>query len=135
MEEGASLMPLLYMKRYTRKFIREHPDWLFVFGDNFARKGFGGQAAQARGEPNAIGVPTKRYPTTEEAAYLRNEDFEIWEQKSRLDRQQIETALRQGQIVVWPLDGIGSGMAKLDSYAPDIAEAIKDWLGRLEIMS
>jgi hypothetical protein len=128
-------MPLLYMKRYTRAFIREHPDWLFVFGDNFARKGYGGQAAEARDEPNAIGVPTKRYPTTEDAAFLGNEDFEIWEQKSRLDRQQIEIALREGKIVVWPLDGIGSGRAKLAEKAPDIAKAIEEWLNRLETIS
>jgi hypothetical protein len=125
-------MPLLYMKRYTRAFIREHPDWLFVFGDNFVRKGYGGQAAEARDEPNAIGIPTKRYPTWEDIAYLGNEDFEIWEQKSRLDRQQIEIALREGKIVVWPLDGIGSGRAKLAEKAPDIAEAVEEWLKHLE---
>ncbi len=53
-------MTLLYIKKYTRAYIRAHPDWLFVFGDNMMRRGFGGQAAEARGEPNAIGIATKR---------------------------------------------------------------------------
>jgi redox-sensitive bicupin YhaK (pirin superfamily) len=29
---------------------------LFVFGDNLRRTGFGGQAAEMRGEPNAVGI-------------------------------------------------------------------------------
>ena len=49
---------------------RRHRDRLFVFGDNDARRGLAGQAA-IRGEPNAIGLATKRSPSHVAHAYYR----------------------------------------------------------------
>ena len=54
----------MQMKWITRSFVREHRDHIFLFGDNLARSGFGGQAAQMRAEPNAIGLPTKKLPSS-----------------------------------------------------------------------
>jgi hypothetical protein len=54
---------------------RRHRDRLFVFGDNDARRGLAGQAA-IRGEPNAIGLATKRSPSHVAHAYYRDDDFE-----------------------------------------------------------
>jgi hypothetical protein len=49
---------------------RRNRDCLFVFGDNDARQGFAGQAV-IRGEPNAIGLTTKRIPSHVAHAYYR----------------------------------------------------------------
>ena len=49
---------------------RRHRDRLFVFGDNDARRGLAGQAV-IRGEPNAIGLATKRSPSHVAHAYYR----------------------------------------------------------------
>lgn len=129
-------MPLLYMKRYTRKFIQSHPDWLFVFGDNFERRGLGGQAKEARGEPNAVGVPTKRKPTMSDDAFLTDADFKEWWSVARPDLGRIADALNDGQVVIWPLDGVGTGLGKLASKAPriwhDLTKIRKDFEAELE---
>lgn len=67
-------MPVLFVERLTRKEARRRPEVMFVFGDNEARRGTGGQAEELRGEPNAVGVATKRYPSTDELAYWREDE-------------------------------------------------------------
>ena len=47
----------------------------YVFGDNMERRGLGGQAGVMRGEPNAIGVPTKWSPSNRPDAYFTDEDW------------------------------------------------------------
>lgn len=46
-----------------------------LFGDNLERRGFGGQAASMRGEPNAIGIPTKKSPTYKDEAFFSDDEF------------------------------------------------------------
>ena len=46
----------------TRDMLRSEPRKIFLFGDNLARWGLGGQAKEMRGEPNAHGITTKRFP-------------------------------------------------------------------------
>jgi hypothetical protein len=55
-------MTLIFQEWITRKDLRENPDKRYVFGDNVERRGYGGQAKEMRGEPNAIGVVTKWAP-------------------------------------------------------------------------
>ena len=43
----------------TQKYLREHSNEIFVFGDNILRKGHGGAAA-LRNEPNTYGFITKK---------------------------------------------------------------------------
>lgn len=50
--------------------VRLNHDCLFVFGDNDAQTGRAGQAV-IRGEPNAIGLATKRSPSHVAHAYYR----------------------------------------------------------------
>jgi hypothetical protein len=50
---------VIRLKHITREMVRADPSTVFVFGDNMARNGLAGQAKEMRGEPNAIGVPTK----------------------------------------------------------------------------
>ncbi len=64
------------MKWITRSFVRDHHDRIFLFGDNLTRQGYGGQAAAMRGEPNAVGIPTKKLPSDREAAFFSDEEFE-----------------------------------------------------------
>ncbi|KKL05458.1 hypothetical protein LCGC14_2605850, partial [marine sediment metagenome] len=52
-----------YRDHITRQMLRDEPDTLFVFGDNMQRRGLGGQAFAMRGEPNAVGIPTKIFPS------------------------------------------------------------------------
>jgi hypothetical protein len=60
----------------TRASCRANPDKTFLFGDNAIHAGFGGQAAkEMRGEPNAIGIPTKFYPNMRDDSFFTDKDF------------------------------------------------------------
>ena len=127
-------MPVIHMTVFTRKIVQQSPDHLFVFGDNMRRTGLGGQAAECRGEPNAVGIPTKWYPSKHPSAYFR--DGDLLEAQLLIDEafERLEQHLRDGKVVVWPLHGIGTGLANLDNCAPQIMAYIKARYERLRKM-
>ncbi len=101
---------------------------VFAFGDNLAREGMGGQAREMRGEPNAIGVPTKYKPTTVPNAYFKDSDWEY--DGVRIAIESAFVALRMyldaGYDVVIPADGLGTGRAQLRARAPRILREIEE---------
>lgn len=111
-------MPIQTMKHYTRAIIQKSPDKLFVFGDNCHRVGMGGQAGAARGERNAVGIRTKNDPGASNLSYFRDMDYQLNLEMIMTDMRIIFIALRKGRTVVWPADGIGTGLAKLPETAP-----------------
>jgi len=104
----------------TREYVRANRDKLFVFGDNADRRGFGGQARSMRGEPNAMGIPTKKSPSYEDAAFFTDEEFE--KNKAAIDLAFAEIAKRAAsdeiQVIVIPSNGVGTGRAQLKRRAP-----------------
>jgi hypothetical protein len=52
----------------TNEWLRDHPNYIFVFGDNTIHRGHGG-AASLRDNSNAYGFITKRFPTNEDKAF------------------------------------------------------------------
>ena len=110
----------------SRVQLVQEPKTLFVFGDNMLRRGFGGQAAEMRGEPNAVGIPTKNTPSNAPAAFFSDKDFET--AKSVIDEacDQLETHLKNGGKVVWPEDGIGTGRADLANRSPKIWDYLEE---------
>lgn len=115
-----------------REDLQRETETLFVFGDNMLRKGFGGQAAAMRGEPNAVGIPTKELPSMTTNAFLSDADFDRWKETSLPDWRRLFHQARQGGKIVWPEAGIGTGLAKLEENAPSIADAIKRNLAALQ---
>lgn len=121
---------VIRMKFITRKYVQEHPDVLFAFGDNMARIGMGGQAGHMRGEPNSIGIPTKWSPNL----FFNNKD---WSDPTVIDEiykgfYTIEEALKDGKSVVIPSDGLGTGLAGLPERAPLIFRYIDQRIASLE---
>lgn len=106
----------IFVARYTRKEIQANRDKVYIFGDNLARRGLGGQAKECRGEPNAIGIPTKRSPYE----FFSDGDFDEWLAAVSKDCCRILAAISEGKTIVWPQDGIGTGLADLKSCAPRI---------------
>lgn len=106
---------LEYRKYITRKQLREEPEKLFVFGDNLVRRGYGGQAKEMRGEPNAIGIPTKKLPLMTPNAFFTDSDFIILLKHIKEDEERLRNF--KGTIV-WPYYGIGTGRALLKTKAP-----------------
>lgn len=103
----------------TQKFIkrddlRNNPNTIYLFGDNVKRRGMGGQAAEMRGEPNAIGIPTKHGPTMDPDSFFT--DTEIETNKHIID--EAFSKIPKGRPIVIPEDGLGTGRAQLSDRAP-----------------
>jgi hypothetical protein len=120
-------------KHITRAMLRAEPETLFVFGDNLERRGLGGQAAEMRGEPNAVGIPTKRAPSMREDAFFTDADLTSFINASYRDAQRLAKHVDQGGTVVLPADGIGTGLADLQRRAPEIWEVIQGIIETLEV--
>ncbi|MBX3291042.1 MAG: hypothetical protein KF855_17160 [Acidobacteria bacterium] len=107
------------MQFITREYVRANRDKLFLFGDNLEQRGFGGQAAAMRGEPNALGIPTKKNPSYKAGAFFSDDEFE--QNKTVIDAafaEVIKAVTDSIHVIVVPSDGLGTGRAKLDKQAP-----------------
>ena len=103
----------------TREYVRANRNKLFLFGDNLERRGFGGQAAAMRREPNAIGIPTKKSPSYRDDAFFSDDEFE--QNKASIDAAfaEIMRAITDSiRVIVIPSDGLGTGRAQLERRAP-----------------
>ncbi len=91
------------------------------------RQGFGGQAREMRGEPNAIGIPTKWSPFTSLEAYFINSDLQNARVRGSINNSfdRLSNHLKNGGTVVLPKSGIGTGLAQLENRAPKILEYIE----------
>lgn len=116
----------------TRRFIQQNRDTLFVFGDNVERRGFGGQAKEARGEFNAIGLPTKWRPNNDIESFFYEHQFEYIKSiilDTTFKRIEMEKCLYK-KIVFFP--NIGRGLANLQNTAPKILEYIESQIERIK---
>lgn len=119
-------MPIIVQKAwFTREHLQAQPNVLFAWGDNLARVGGrnnprSGQAYARRGEPNAVGIPTKLRPSMEPSAFFTDTDFA--RAKAAIDEGFVRMArhLEAGGTVIWPADDIGSDRAQLNIRAPII---------------
>ena len=125
-------MPIKIVDWYLKADLRGHPLDLYVFGDNFERRGRAGQAKECRDEPNAVGIATKKYPGWSERCYLTDKDLEKWCSENAVDIERIENHLRAGGTVVFSSQGLGSGLADLPKRAPNLYKYIEMWIGRLK---
>lgn len=125
-------MPLFYQKVITRQLVRANPGVLFVFGDNVRRRGLKGQAAEMRGEFNAVGVATKWAPDNQQPSFFKDKDEDRIIPIMEKDLEPVVQALSLNRIVIWPADGIGTGLSKLPESAPKIWEKLEDARKQLE---
>lgn len=103
--------------KIKRKDIQKNLDVLFVFGDNDERKGLGGMAKECRGEPNTIGLRTKKKPSTSKNSYYDDSEFEANCIKIDEDIKAIMQTAKRYCVIYIP-DNIGNGLAKMTEYAP-----------------
>lgn len=122
-------MPVLFQKVILREDARRNRDVLYVFGDNLVRKGFFGQAKELRREPNAVGIRTKYTPTQ----YFAEAPAETIAQNRMIDEdmKRLFSHVKNGGIVIWPSDGVGSGAARLQIEAPSTFEHLQSKLDAL----
>lgn len=119
---------ILFQFRVYRSDLNLNPHVFYVFGDNDQRVGLGGQAKEMRGEVNAWGIRTKRAPNNDDSSFYTNEDLGKVQEDFRLLEAEV---LSKGQTVVFPTEGLGTGLADLKNRAPAIHQWIENEIIRL----
>ncbi|MBN1691864.1 MAG: hypothetical protein JW901_12685 [Dehalococcoidia bacterium] len=117
-------MKIEYQKFIRREDLRANRDKVYLFGDNTIHVGYGGQAGEMRGEPNAVGIPTLKEP----GIFFSDDEYEM-------NRRIIDKAFQQipaDKTVVIPSDGLGTGIARLDRVAPRTFKYLVDKIKELE---
>ncbi|QJA43078.1 hypothetical protein [Phaeobacter phage MD18] len=124
-------MPVVSQKFIFRSDLQSNPDVKYLFGDNLVRQGLGGQAKEMRGEPNAIGVATKRTPSNRPGEFFSDEDYDQNVGQMDKDLEPARDHLRKGGILVIPEDGLGTGLSELPQRAPRTNAALVEMLEEL----
>lgn len=106
-----------YLAWMDRSLLRANPEQLYLFGDNFLRRGLGGQAKHMRGEPNAIGIATKYAPSRNQPDYFHDGDVHALEIITK-DLNLVSSMLYRGFIINVPRDGLGTGRSEMPQRAP-----------------
>lgn len=111
-----------------RSDLRANPDKIYLFGDNLVEKGYGGQAKEMRGEPNAIGIPTKKYPDNNENSFFTDSEYE--ENIAAIERAIAK--IPKGKEIIVPPAGLGTGLADLPNRAPKTYQYLKQRLEEIK---
>ena len=111
-----------YQKTFSVEDCNNNPHKLYVFGDNFARRGKKGQAV-IRDCPNAVGIATKRKPSMSEDAFFTPGMCTTY---AAAEVANVFEIFADGDYtnIVLPGNGLGTGLAQLSKRAPQILVAI-----------
>jgi hypothetical protein len=112
---------------WTIDDVKNNPEKIFVYGDNNARVGKGGQAI-IRDLPNTIGIRTKKGPSNKPAAFYNDSDYIINCNYITEDAIKIRSKLLTGSKIVFSKDGYGTGLARLKETAPKTYKFLLDIL-------
>lgn len=114
------------VNRYSIEDTKNNLDKIYVFGDNTKRVGTAGQAS-IRNSVNAVGIATKLIPSNNESSFMSDNDFESNKQFIDSDINKLIEKSDE-KIIVFPKDGLGTGLAKLKEKAPQTYQYLKDQL-------
>ncbi len=124
-------MPIEFQDVFARATIEANPNKTYVYGDNCARKGYGGQAAACRGMANTIGIRTKFLPKRTRDAYFSDDYYDHCCAMIAEDLAVVEEVLKGNRVVVFPSGGLGTGLANLPEKAPRVYQFLSDSLDKL----
>lgn len=124
-------MPIILQSHISREDLQANPAVYYVFGDNDARKGRGGLAKQCRGMPNAIGIRTKKFPGWGPDDYYTDDELDENIKKITEDFEVVWNFLREGKIIIVPLNGIGTGLANMSVRCPDTFRFLQEMFDAL----
>lgn len=122
--------PFRFMERiyrYDEALVLANPEKLYIFGDNIERKGKAGQAV-IRDADNAIGIATKE----SSRVFMDDVNFEANRAVIDSDIEKIIQEAKKYDSVVFPSDGVGTGLADLKAKAPKTAQYLEERLLYLE---
>lgn len=111
----------IFKNNWSVKNVSDSPNKIFVFGDNNARIGKGGQAI-IRDLPNTAGIRTKKGPNNKSVSFYTDIEFEQNCKNILDDILAIKSKMLSGKTIVLSSGGYGTGLANLSETAPKTFE-------------
>jgi hypothetical protein len=111
-------MPVFDIPMVTRDRVRAGKLFLFAFDDDEHRQTEAGLAAQCRGEPNAVGIRTRRTAAAEAAAAWRDDDLLRHQAMLDADFAILISWVEAGGPVFLPKAGLGMLPPRMMDTAP-----------------
>ena len=110
---------------YSIEQCRANPRSIYVFGDNLLRVGEAGQAS-IRSCNNAIGIATKKKPSMLESSFFSDKEYDKLEPFLKKEIDKIVSIMFSDNLdtLVFPIDGLGTGLSKLPQKAPKVFLAL-----------
>lgn len=118
---------IIQSEYYTDEMCKNNPKNLYVFGDNVVRFGKGGQAI-IRDNPNAYGIATKMFPSNSIESFFMDTDETFTYVESDVLKLYGIYKSNVYDNIVFPKDGIGTGLARMYETSPKIFEWLCDEL-------
>ncbi len=120
---------------YTPELCKANPNKLWLFGDNLIGIGSGGQAV-IRNESNVFGIPTKVFPLKGDFVFLHDREplymRYMTQYYDNIFAELVEhAATHEYEEIVFPAAGLGTGLSKMDLYAPQLLGYIDTEVSRL----
>lgn len=109
-------------KFITKEDLDKNPNWIFVFGDNEDRRGYGG-AAILRDHPQAYGFITKKHPDNRDSSFYTPKEY--INNVFHTECLKLMRLIEAHPAKTFVISKIGSGLAnRFGIYE----EVIQDWL-------
>ena len=110
---------------YSIEQCKANPRSIYVFGDNLLRVGEAGQAS-IRSCNNAIGIATKKKPSMLKSSFFSDKEYDKLEPFLKKEMDKIVDIMFSGNVdtLVFPKDGLGTGLSKLPQMAPKVFLAL-----------
>lgn len=110
---------------YSIEQCKNNPRSLYIFGDNLLRVGEAGQAS-IRSCNNAIGIATKKKPSMLDSSFFSDKEYDKLEPFLKKEMDKIVSIMFSDNLdtLVFPIDGLGTGLSKLPQMAPKVFLAL-----------
>lgn len=120
MQDKNTKQVIIWKGYWSVSDVRKNGNLIFVFGDNNVGFGKGGQAI-IRDEPNATGIPTKKYPNSDKDSFYSDVEFDENVDHINKSIDNIKELIKSDHYIgiVLPEDGFGTGLAELPKRAPN----------------
>ena len=106
----------------SREYVQSHPDEIFVYSENYLREGYGEESKEMRGEPNTVGIVTRKKSGTTEDSFFNDLEFEENKIKINEGIKEIISFIDEGKKINFPTQGIGTDSSQLKLRAPKTYE-------------
>ena len=118
----------IYKGYWTVAAAKKNKSYMFIYGDNNVGFGHGGQAI-IRSEPNAFGIPTKKYPDNDPTSFYTDDEYEDNVKNISNAMLKIIKVLtdkkNKFEGIILPENGLGTGLANLPNKAPKTYDYLK----------